>query len=133
MPTSTLLRLLLDYSAQTERMKEHLDTCGAYMESIQQGSAGRLSFQSLSPTAKRQLDQLAAMAVYGGARPLTMYADPAMKAFLRGFNAAYTPSDRHSLAARSYGLQNGHNLRSKAIHERPTRRWNPRILYKWQL
>ena len=68
------------------------------METMGRPSAGQLSFQSLSATAKQKLDQLAAMAVYGGARPLAMYMDPDMKAFLKALNPAYTPPNRHVLA-----------------------------------
>ena len=70
------------------------------MASMRPEGASRLPFQSLSATAKRDLDQLAAMALYGGARPFATYTDPGMKALLKGLNAAYTPPDRHALAGR---------------------------------
>lgn len=81
-------------------MREHLNDCGMYMASMRPEGAGRLPFQSLSATAKRDLDHLAAMALYCGARAFATYTDPGMKALLKGLNPAYTPPDRHALAGR---------------------------------
>ena len=81
-------------------MQEHLRDCANYAASMErkERSKGRLGVPSLSLIAKQRFDRLAAMAVYCGARPFALYTDPAMKAFLKGLNAAYTPPDRQTLA-----------------------------------
>jgi hypothetical protein len=51
----------------------------------------------LSHGQRHQLDQLAALAVYGDGRPFILYESPYMKAFLKKLNPAYVPPSRNRL------------------------------------
>lgn len=107
MPVMECIYCRTKKARNTPRQREHLASCGPYLRAMEERNEvnsitlrqhSRLQIQALTPEATEVLNIKAAMAVYMGARPFTLYEEYYMDDFITTLNAAYKPLRRDQLS-----------------------------------